>query len=129
VLIDIHAASVNAADWQVRAWRYGKPARIPYVLGRDFSGVVSALGAGGVAGVAIQLARCIGARIITTASAANADYVRSLGADEVIDYRASDFTRVVRDCDAVFDTVGGDVAERSFSVRGPAAGWPSSPPA
>jgi NADPH:quinone reductase-like Zn-dependent oxidoreductase len=76
-------------------------------------------GAGGVASFAIQLAKHIGARVITTASAANHEYVRSLGADEIIDYNAVDFDRVVRDCDAVFDTVGGDVAERSFAVLKP----------
>jgi NADPH:quinone reductase-like Zn-dependent oxidoreductase len=76
-------------------------------------------GAGGVAGFAIQLAKHIGARVITTASAANHAYVRSLGADEVIDYRAGDFTRKVSGCDAVFDTVGGDVALRSFAVLRP----------
>ena len=92
-------------------------------------------GAGGVAGFAIQLARHIGARVLTTASAANADYVRSLGADEVIDYRASDFTQLVHDCDAVFDTVGGDVAKRSFAVLRPGgraafiASGMSAPPA
>jgi NADPH:quinone reductase-like Zn-dependent oxidoreductase len=53
---------------------------------------------------------------MTTASAANHAYVRGLGADEVIDYNAADFTRVVANCDAVFDTVGGDVAQRSFAV-------------
>jgi NADPH:quinone reductase-like Zn-dependent oxidoreductase len=73
-------------------------------------------GAGGVAGFAIQLAKHIGARVITTASAANHDYVRGLGADEVIDYNARDFTQVVTDCDAVFDTVGGEVAQKSFAV-------------
>src|SRR5207237_1045512 len=49
-------------------------------------------GAGGVAGFAIQLAKHIGARVVTTASAANRDYVRSLGADKIIDYNAEDFT-------------------------------------
>ena len=73
-------------------------------------------GAGGVAGFAIQLAKHIGARVITTASAVNHAYVRSLGADEVIDYNVCDFTNVVSNCDAVFDTVGGDVAEKSFAV-------------
>jgi len=73
-------------------------------------------GAGGVAGFAIQFAKYLGARVITTTSAANIDYVRGLGADEVIDYKAQDFTKVVRDCDAVFDTVGGDVALQSFTV-------------
>jgi NADPH:quinone reductase-like Zn-dependent oxidoreductase len=76
-------------------------------------------GAGGVAGFAIELAKHIGARVITTTSAANHDYVRELGADEVIDYNARDFTQAVADCDAVFDTVGGDVAQRSFAVLKP----------
>src|SRR5215216_2567015 len=69
-------------------------------------------GAGGVASFAIQLAKHIGARVITTTSAANRDYVRGLGADEIIDYSAKDFTQAVTGCDAVFDTVGGDVAQR-----------------
>ena len=73
-------------------------------------------GAGGVAGFAIQLAKHLGARVITTASAANVSYLRDLGADEVIDYNTTDFTTALRDCDAVFDTVGGDVATRSFAV-------------
>jgi len=76
-------------------------------------------GAGGVASFAIQLAKHIGARVISTASAANLEYVRSIGADEVIDYNARDFTQVVANCDAVFDTVGGDVAQRSFAVLKP----------
>jgi NADPH:quinone reductase-like Zn-dependent oxidoreductase len=73
-------------------------------------------GAGGVASFAVQLAKHIGARVITTTSAANRAYVRDLGADEVIDYNAQDFTKVVSGCDAVFDTVGGDVAQKSFAV-------------
>ena len=76
-------------------------------------------GAGGVASVAIQLAKHIGARVITTASAANHAYVRGLGADEVIDYNAQDFTEAASGCDAAFDTVGGDVAQRSFAVLKP----------
>ncbi len=194
LLVDVHAASVNAADGKVRAGSYAPVSRFPYVLGRDFSGVVAALGegvrdfkagdpvfgvcdreqegayaeklaikaaivarkpdalshvecaalgltgltalvsledtlqlkrgetiliqggAGGVAGFAIQLAKHIGARVITTASAANHDYVRGLGADQIIDYRAEDFTKKVSDCDAVFDTVGGEVASKSFAV-------------
>ena len=76
-------------------------------------------GAGGVASFAIQLAKHIGARVITTTSAANIDYVRGLGADQVIDYNATDFTKAVSDCDAVFDTVGGDVAQKSFAVLKP----------
>jgi NADPH:quinone reductase-like Zn-dependent oxidoreductase len=76
-------------------------------------------GAGGVAGVAIQVAKYIGAHVITTTSAANRDYVKSLGADEVIDYNTSDFSKAVSGCDAVFDTVGGEVAEKSFAVLKP----------
>jgi len=193
VVVDAFAASVNGADWKVRAGQYGKAA-FPLVLGRDFSGVVSAVGqgvtdlrvgdevfgvleagregayaekiaigaaivakkpgglshvdaaalaltgltalcsvedalklksgetiliqggAGGVASFAIQLAKHLGARVITTASAANLSYLRSLGADQVIDYNTTDFTKAVSNCDAVFDTVGGDVATRSFAV-------------
>jgi NADPH:quinone reductase-like Zn-dependent oxidoreductase len=196
IVVDAFAASVNGADWKVRAGHYGKAA-FPLVLGRDFSGVVSAVGggvtdlrigdevfgvleagregayaekiaigaaivakkpgglshvdaaalaltgltalcsvedslklksgetiliqggAGGVASFAIQLAKHLGARVITTASAANLSYLRGLGADQVIDYNATDFTKVVSNCDAVFDTVGGDVATRSFAVLKP----------
>jgi NADPH:quinone reductase-like Zn-dependent oxidoreductase len=196
VVVDVFAASVNGADWKVRAGHHG-PQRFPLVLGRDFSGVVSALGegvadlrigdevfgvfelgregayaekvfidaalvakkpsgvshvdaaalaltgltalcsvedslklkpgetiliqggAGGVASFAIQLAKHLGARVITTASAANLSYLRDIGADQVIDYNATDFTKVVSNCDAVFDTVGGDVATRSFAVLKP----------
>ena len=76
-------------------------------------------GAGGVASFAIQLAKHLGARVITTASASNAAYLREIGADEVIDYNTTDFTKAVSNCDAVFDTVGGDVATRSFAVLKP----------
>jgi NADPH:quinone reductase-like Zn-dependent oxidoreductase len=73
-------------------------------------------GAGGVAGFAIQLAKHLGATVITTASARNHDYVRRLGADRVIDYEREDFAKTVSDCDVVFDTVGGDVQVRSYAV-------------
>jgi NADPH:quinone reductase-like Zn-dependent oxidoreductase len=197
VVVDIHAASVNGADWKVRAGQSYRKSQFPHVLGRDFSGVVSGVGegfadfrigdpvfgvteasqegayaekiairaaivaskpgnithvdaaalalagltalvsveetlklrpgetiliqggAGGVAAFAIQLAGHIGARVITTARAANHAYLRSIGADEIIDYTAQDFTKVVSGCDAVLDTVGGDVAERSFAVLKP----------
>lgn len=197
VVADIHAASVNGADWKVRAGSYAPTAFFPYICGRDFSGVVSEVGddvtdlavgdavfgvlpvgqegtycekvatkaailakkpdhishididalsligltavisveetlklqpgekiliqggAGGVAGFAIQLAKHIGAHVVTTASARNHDYVRGLGADEIVDYNARDFTEAVSDCDAVFETVGGDVAMESFKVLKP----------
>jgi NADPH:quinone reductase-like Zn-dependent oxidoreductase len=200
VVVDIHAASVNAADYKVRqgGGAYGSSGvRLPHILGRDFSGSVSAVGpdvrdlevgdavfgvcdqgvegayaekiaikaaiiarkpvrlghaeaaamaltsltalwaledtaklkpgetiliqggAGGVAGFAIQLAKHIGATVITTASAHNHDYVRQLGAVRVIDYNQEDFSKVVADCDVVFDTVGGDVQVRSYAVLKP----------
>jgi len=187
VVVDIVAASVNGADWKVREGKSGQLSHFPYILGRDFSGVVSAAGAGvtdlrvgdevfavcdvgqegayaekiaikapivakkpgqlshvdaaalalagltaictvedtlrlkagetiliqggagGVASFAIQLAKHLGARVITTASVSNHDYLRKIGADEIIDYNAVDFTKVVKGCDAVFETVGGDV--------------------
>ena len=76
-------------------------------------------GAGGVAGFAIHLAKYLGATVITTTSAANVDYVRTLGADRVVDYNAEDFTKIVSDCDVVFDMVGSDVQARSYSVLKP----------
>jgi NADPH:quinone reductase-like Zn-dependent oxidoreductase len=76
-------------------------------------------GAGGVASFAIQLAKHIGAHVITTASLTNHAYLRDIGADEIIDYNAGDFTKLAANCDAVFDTVGGDVAQRSFAVLKP----------
>lgn len=194
VVVDIHAASVNGADWKIRSGYHGPTQKFPHIPGRDFSGIVSAVGqgvtdfkigdevfgvveasddgcyaekvainaaivtqkpaqwshieaaalglvgltaivsienalqvkagqtvlvqggAGGVASFGLQLAKHLGARVITTCSAANADYVRNLGADQVIDYNKEDFTQVVKDCDAVFDTVGGEVAKNAFKV-------------
>ena len=194
IVIDVHATSINAADWKMRSGAYGLNIPLPHIPGRDISGVVAqggrdfkpgdavfavcevpregayaekiaireaivarkpeklshvqtaavALigltavisieetiklkrgetiliqgGAGGVAGFAIALAKHIGARVITTASATNHDYVRKLGADQVIDYRSQDFTQVAKNVDAVFDTVGGDVTQKSFAVLKP----------
>jgi NADPH:quinone reductase-like Zn-dependent oxidoreductase len=76
-------------------------------------------GAGGVAGFAVQLAKHIGARVIATASAANHAYVQSLGADQVIDYNAQDFTTIGPVCDVVFDTVGGSVSDGCYKVLKP----------
>ena len=72
--------------------------------------------AGGVGSFAAQLARWRGAHVIVTASTRNVDFVRKLGADDVIDYGATPFDAVVRDVDVVLDTVGGTVTERSWSV-------------
>src|SRR5262249_43045027 len=75
--------------------------------------------AGGVGVFAVQLARWRGAKVRATASAANRDFVRGLGADEVIDYRAQRFDEVVRDVDVVFDAVGGETLARSWGVLRP----------
>lgn len=75
--------------------------------------------AGGVGHLAVQLAKWKGARVIGTASARNADFLRELGVDEVIDYTAVPFEEVVRDVDVVLDCVGGDVSERSVKVLKP----------
>jgi NADPH:quinone reductase-like Zn-dependent oxidoreductase len=76
-------------------------------------------GAGGVAGFAVSLAKHIGATVITTASAANHAYVRSLGAERVIDYNKEDFTSIGPICDVVFDTVGGNVRAGCYKVLKP----------
>ena len=197
VVVDIHAASVNAADYKVRLGSYDSKMTFPYILGRDFSGVVAARGAGvsdlavgdpvfgvcdagiegayaekiaikaaiiakkpdrldhaeaaamaltsltaiwaledtarlkrgetiliqggagGVAGFAIQLAKHLGATVVTTASPRNHDYVRGLGADRVIDYNTEDFAASLSGCDVVFDTVGGEVQVKSYDVLKP----------
>lgn len=73
-------------------------------------------GAGGIGTCAIQLAKLLGATVATTTSAGNVDLVRSLGADEVIDYHKQNFADVLRDYDVVLDTLGGDSLARSFRI-------------
>ncbi|MDA1000592.1 MAG: NADP-dependent oxidoreductase [bacterium] len=199
IVVDIHAASVNPADWKQREGYNRSDAQLsfPHILGRDFSGVVRALGpgveefapgdavfgvadrgqegayaeaiavkasimarkpdslshaeaaalaligltalvaledavklkaggnilihagAGGVGSFAVQYARYADAKVYATASARNHEYVRGLGADEVIDYNSEDFTKAAPLCDVVFDTMGGEVHARSFSVLKP----------
>lgn len=74
---------------------------------------------GGVGMFAVQFAKSKGAHVIGTASAANAEFVRSLGADQVIDYNATPFEQVVENVDVVLDTLGGDTQARSYSVVKP----------
>lgn len=78
-------------------------------------------GSGGVGSLAIQLAKSRGAFVLTTTSGRNLDFVKSLGADEVIDYRAQPFEEVAKDVDVVFDTIGGKVQDASWSVLKPDA--------
>jgi len=73
-------------------------------------------GAGGVGHMAVQFARHVGAHVIATASERDIDFVRELGADEVIDYRGEPFEQIVTDIDVVYDLIGGDTRDRSFGV-------------
>ncbi|MGW0807078.1 NADP-dependent oxidoreductase [Nonomuraea sp. NPDC002799] len=70
--------------------------------------------AGGVGHLAVQIAKARGAYVIGTASAAKHDFLRGLGADELIDYRTEDFAESVRDVDVVIETIGGDYGTRSL---------------
>ncbi|MEV8433754.1 NADP-dependent oxidoreductase [Streptomyces sp. HUAS 31] len=75
--------------------------------------------AGGVGHVAVQIAKARGAYVIGTASAGKHEFLRGLGADEVIDYRETDFTEAVKDVDVVLDTLGGETSVRSLRVLRP----------
>jgi NADPH:quinone reductase-like Zn-dependent oxidoreductase len=93
-------------------------------------------GAGGVGGIAVQFAKALGARVTATCRAANLDYVKSLGADHVVDYAGDDFAAGLSGLDVVFDTFGGEVHRRSQAVLRPggrlvyiaAAPLPPGPP-
>jgi NADPH:quinone reductase-like Zn-dependent oxidoreductase len=76
-------------------------------------------GAGGVGHLAVQIAHHLGAEVLATCSAGNADFCRALGAHRVIDYAREDFAQVARGCDVVFDMVGGPVHTRSAEVLKP----------
>jgi len=76
-------------------------------------------GAGGVGGLAIQIARRMGAEVLTTCGSANVDYCTSLGAHRAIDYTRERFELTAAGCDVVFDTIGGEVHRRSFDVLKP----------
>ena len=192
VLVRLVAASVNPADWQMRAGYYQKfmPLPLPWTPGIDGAGIIEAVGenvktfqpgqavyglviggyaeyalananeihlkpahltfeqaatvahgaltawqavveeagaqpgqtilvhggAGGVGLYAVQFAKWKGARVIATASGENVNFVRSLGADQVIDYQTTNFEDVVKEVDVVIDTVGGDLVARSLKV-------------
>ncbi|WP_102275605.1 NADP-dependent oxidoreductase [Cytobacillus massiliigabonensis] len=73
-------------------------------------------GAGGVGTFAIQLAKAMGAAVATTASEAGTNLVKSLGADEIINYKTEKFEEILENYDAVFDTLGGETLEKSFNI-------------
>jgi NADPH:quinone reductase-like Zn-dependent oxidoreductase len=76
-------------------------------------------GSGGVGSFAVQLAKYIGAHVIATTSKNNAEIVRELGADEIIDYENQDFATIVSNIDVVLDTVGGVAHSKSYRVIKP----------
>ena len=76
-------------------------------------------GAGGVGSMAIQLAKNAGAYVITTATERNNEYLKELGADEIIDYTKVNFEEVINDIDLVIDNVGGTTQEKSYKVMKP----------
>lgn len=73
-------------------------------------------GSGGVGNFAVQIAKAKGARVIATASTANQDLLKQLGADVAIDYTKTKFEDVAKDVDVVFDTVGRDTLARSYAT-------------
>lgn len=73
-------------------------------------------GAGGVGHMAIQFAKHRGATVLTTASGEDAEFLRGIGADQVIDYKNERFEEQASDIDLVFDLIGGETQERSWSV-------------
>jgi len=73
-------------------------------------------GAGGIGIFAVQIAKQLGAHVATTVSGDDIEFAQQLGADEAIDYKTQDFTTLVQDYDAVFDTVGGENITKSFAV-------------
>nr|WP_310724389.1 NADP-dependent oxidoreductase [Streptomyces sp. N2A] len=196
VLVRVHAAGVNPADWKRRSGLLGRPGEPPFVLGLDLSGVVEAVGgqvtrfrpgdavfaavlpprgtyseyvavpedflafvpagldhlhaaalptaaltawqplikvagvqagqrvlihaaAGGIGHLAVQIAKSRGAHVIGTARQDKHDFLRGLGADELIDYTTVDFEEVARDIDVVLDPISGAYGPRSLATLTP----------
>jgi len=97
----------------------GTSAFIPLVdianVGKGMRVLIHA-GAGGVGSLGIQIAKARGAEVIATCSSRNVDFVKSLGADQVIAYDKTPFETAVQDVDVVFDTMGGEVHDKSYKV-------------
>ncbi len=112
-LTDVEAASIPLAG--ITAWW----SLVDVADVRPGQRVLIHAAAGGVGALAVQIAKARGARVVATCSPRNADLVKSLGADELVNYRAVDFTRSMLPVDVVFDTVGGQTQEASWSVVKP----------
>ncbi len=76
-------------------------------------------GAGGIGNYAVQIAKSLGTYVATTTAGKDIEFAKTLDADEVINYETQDFSTIIKDFDAVFDTVGGDTALKSYSVLRP----------
>ncbi len=108
-----HAAAVPLAA--LTAWQ----ALIDVAQLQSGQTVLIHAAAGGVGSFAVQLAKVRGAKVIATASAVNVGLVMALGADEFVDYTRTRFEDVAKEVDVVFDTIGGETQERSWSVLKP----------
>ena len=106
----VHSAAIPLAA--LTAWQ------AMFEAGRLMAGerVLIHAAAGGVGTFAVQLAKWKGAYVIGTASAQNHDFLRDLGADEVIDYQTTPFEKAVRDVDVILDAMGGETRQRSWQV-------------
>jgi NADPH:quinone reductase-like Zn-dependent oxidoreductase len=112
-LSDIEAAAVPVVA--VTAWQ----ALFDYGGAKEGQRILIHGAAGSVGTYAVRFARAAKARVIATAGANDLEFVRRLGADEVIDYRARRFENAVREVDLVIDLVGGETQRRSFAVLRP----------
>jgi alcohol dehydrogenase len=121
-------ATTSAFAKKPESLNFEMAAAVPLVATSAYEALVEAMqlkkgqkilihgGAGGIGSMAIQLAKYLGAEVATTVSPDNAEFVRELGADHIIDYRSQDFSELLHNYDAVYDTVGGDTHERSYRV-------------
>ncbi len=134
---EIHVADVDLVSRKPHNLSHVEAASLPIVGGTVWEAFVSRAGlrvgetilihggAGGVGTIAIQVAKAIGARVITTALAGDHDFVRALGADDAVDFTSTDYVDAVgaltggHGVDVVFDTIGGDTLTRSPLVLAP----------
>ena len=134
---EVHVADVDLVGRKPRNLSHVEAASLTLVGGTVWEALVARAGlrvgetilihggAGGVGTIAIQIAKAIGARVITTARGHNHDFVRALGADDVVDYAGADYVDAVQaltgghGVDVVFDTIGGDTLTKSPLVLAP----------
>jgi NADPH:quinone reductase-like Zn-dependent oxidoreductase len=125
------AVNVELVACKPSSLSFQQAAGIPHVMLTAWAGLIADAGvsagqrvlvhgaAGGVGHIAVQLAKLHGAYVIGTCSDRNLEFVRSLGADEAIDYAATPFETVAHDMDVVLDTIGGETQNRSWAVLKP----------